>query len=185
MIFRICFLHNKLLLSNSRFFRYCPFHTNCPCYSETYYDVLGIKSTSTQKEIRSAYLKLCKKYHPDRLDKSSSLFEKNRFLKVNEAYNCLNKSHLRSEYDLKLRQRNHIKTYNYARQGVSYYSPYDLHANSAYRKRYEQQFRRRPPPPHNVSAQAANSTFVFVVVFTAAFLMILQVCFINLMQFSL
>lgn len=30
-----------------------------------YYDVLGVKKTSTEKEIKTAYRKLAKKYHPD------------------------------------------------------------------------------------------------------------------------
>ena len=31
----------------------------------THYDVLGVSKNATQEEIRKAYIKLVKKYHPD------------------------------------------------------------------------------------------------------------------------
>lgn len=37
---------------------------------KNYYDVLGISKTASQDEIKSAYRKLAKQYHPD-LDRKS------------------------------------------------------------------------------------------------------------------
>ena len=48
-----------------------------------YYDVLGVSRNASADEIKSAYRKLAKKYHPD-LNKAPDAAEK--FKEVNEAY---------------------------------------------------------------------------------------------------
>ena len=48
-----------------------------------YYDVLGVTKNSDSQEIKSAYRKLAKQYHPD-INKSPDAEEK--FKEVQEAY---------------------------------------------------------------------------------------------------
>ena len=62
-----------------------------------YYDCLGIKKTANDKEIKSAYRKLAKKYHPDTNpgDKQAE----QRFKEVTEAYNVLSDKEKRKLYD--------------------------------------------------------------------------------------
>lgn len=52
-----------------------------------YYRVLGVDKNATQKDIRKAYLKLAKKYHPDINDKDADA--KERFQQINEANEVL------------------------------------------------------------------------------------------------
>ncbi|MFO8101420.1 MAG: DnaJ C-terminal domain-containing protein [Dehalococcoidia bacterium] len=62
-----------------------------------YYQILGINRDASEKEIKQAYRKLARKYHPDVNpgDKSSEA----KFKEVNEAYEVLSDSEKRKKYD--------------------------------------------------------------------------------------
>ena len=74
-----------------------------------YYRILEVNEKASPEIIEKAYKTLVKKYHPD-LYSSAQKKEAERKLKdINEAYNILSDSFLRSQYDLELqrqRQRN-------------------------------------------------------------------------------
>ena len=61
-----------------------------------YYDVLGVSKSADANEIKRAYRKLAKKYHPD-MNKAEDAEEK--FKEVQEAYEVLSDSKKRSTYD--------------------------------------------------------------------------------------
>jgi curved DNA-binding protein len=61
-----------------------------------YYDVLGIKRDATQDEIKRAYRKMARKFHPD-VSKEKDAEE--RFKEVNEAYEVLKDPEKRVAYD--------------------------------------------------------------------------------------
>jgi len=52
-----------------------------------YYKILGIDKNATQEEIKKAYRKLAKKYHPDSNPGDKKAEEK--FKEINEAYEVL------------------------------------------------------------------------------------------------
>lgn len=62
-----------------------------------YYDVLGISRNADEKEIKRAYRKLAKKYHPDS-NPGDKQAEKN-FKEVTEAYNVLSDAEKKKLYD--------------------------------------------------------------------------------------
>lgn len=62
-----------------------------------YYDTLGVTRDSSKEEIRKAYKKLAKKYHPD-LNKDDSSAEK-KFKEINEAAAILSDDTKRQQFD--------------------------------------------------------------------------------------
>ncbi len=62
-----------------------------------FYEVLGVEKGASAEEIKRAYRKLAKKYHPD-LNPGDAQAEKN-FKEVNEAYGVLSDSEKRQKYD--------------------------------------------------------------------------------------
>ena len=62
-----------------------------------YYDILGVKKNASEKEIKSAFKKLARKYHPDVNPGDKSAEEK--FKQVSEAYDVLSDKKKRAQYD--------------------------------------------------------------------------------------
>jgi curved DNA-binding protein len=58
-----------------------------------YYDILGVKKTSSDEEIKQAYKKLVKEHHPDRGGDGK------KFSEINAAYDILKDQKKRKEYD--------------------------------------------------------------------------------------
>ena len=54
---------------------------------KSYYDILGVGRDASQAEIKAAYRKLAKKYHPD--SSSGAEEDKERFQEIQEAYAVL------------------------------------------------------------------------------------------------
>lgn len=61
-----------------------------------YYEILGVKREATEAEIKSAFRKLARKYHPD-VNKTKEAEEK--FKEINEAYEVLGDKQKRQRYD--------------------------------------------------------------------------------------
>ena len=61
-----------------------------------YYETLGVKREATEAEIKSAYRKLARKFHPD-VNKTKEAEEK--FKEINEAYEVLGDKQKRQRYD--------------------------------------------------------------------------------------
>lgn len=61
-----------------------------------YYEVLGVSKNASDDEIKKAYRKLAKEYHPDR---NKSPDAETKFKEISEAYEILSDSQKRAQYD--------------------------------------------------------------------------------------
>lgn len=66
-------------------------------FSRDYYEIMGVESTASTEDIKKAYKKLAKKYHPD-INKSSTSEE--LFKLISEAHEVLSDETKRTQYDL-------------------------------------------------------------------------------------
>ena len=68
---------------------------------KTYYEILGVEQNATEADIKAAFRKLAKKYHPDLNKDNPEAAE--RFREVNEANEVLSDTQKRANYDMQLK----------------------------------------------------------------------------------
>src|SRR4051795_10999277 len=68
-----------------------------PVQYKDYYQTLGVAKTASQDEVRKAFRKLARQYHPDvAKDKKAA---ESKFKEINEAYEVLGDPEKRQKYD--------------------------------------------------------------------------------------
>ena len=56
---------------------------------QDYYEILGVGREATEKEIKAAYRKLARKWHPDLRPPAEKAAAEKKFKRINEAYEVL------------------------------------------------------------------------------------------------
>ncbi|CAN1269502.1 Chaperone protein dnaJ 20, chloroplastic [Linum perenne] len=67
--------------------------------TQSFYDLLGIPTMGTLPEIKQAYRKLARKYHPDVSPPEKAEEHTKQFLRIQEAYETLSDPRSRADYD--------------------------------------------------------------------------------------
>ena len=83
-----------------------------------YYKILGISKNATENDIKKAYRKLARKYHPD-LNPNDKEAEK-KFKEINEANEVLSNAENRKKYDEYGEHWQHAEEYEKAKQQEQY-----------------------------------------------------------------
>ncbi len=68
-----------------------------------YYKILGLNSSASEEEIKKAFFRLAKKYHPDRHRGTKDGNYEIKFAQINEAYNVLKDRKAKTDYDIKFK----------------------------------------------------------------------------------
>jgi curved DNA-binding protein len=89
-----------------------------------YYVLLGVKKNCTPDEIKKAYRKLARKYHPD-LNKTDPAAKAN-FQQINEANNVLSDPEKRKKYDQYGQNWEHAKDYDSGNRNPNFNSENDF-----------------------------------------------------------
>ncbi len=93
-----------------------------------YYEVLGIDKNATQDEIKKAYRKLARKYHPD-VNPGDKVAEE-KFKEISEAYEVLSDPEKRKQYD-------QFGTFDFGEGGFGGFGGFDFNGGSGGGKYYK------------------------------------------------
>src|SRR6056297_784464 len=83
-----------------------------------YYKILGLSKNASQSDIKKAYRKLARKYHPD-LNPNDKIAEQ-KFKEINEANEVLSNPENRKKYDEYGEHWQHAEEYKKAKQQEQY-----------------------------------------------------------------
>ncbi|UNI21217.1 DnaJ- protein scj1 [Purpureocillium takamizusanense] len=90
--------------------------------AEDYYKVLGVEKDATERQLKSAYRQLSKKFHPDKNPGDETAHEK--FVQVSEAYDVLSDQETRHIYDT--RGHEGVKQHQQGGGQGGHHDPFDL-----------------------------------------------------------
>lgn len=115
-----------------------------------HYQALGVSRSASRAQIRSRFLELSKKYHPDctrHLEEAEQQQHTTKFKSIKEAYDTLKSTSRRREYDASLLETSHTPTtnpYGPTRDARSYARPSTMHTSRRSRVyNYGRDFRPR------------------------------------------
>ncbi|KAF8784655.1 dnaJ homolog subfamily C member 4-like [Argiope bruennichi] len=153
---------------------FCVTSKQCRNYSRSRnpYEVLGLEKTCSTRDIKKAYIKLCKELHPDAKPGDDSQHKK--FVELNNAYTTLVNSDSRKQFDQKSDKAPH-KVY----QGVyrKAHGPFDQghwqkeeawYEREDYKQYYRQQSSSRPLK-HLSNKLIVYGCFVLVIIGSAMY----------------
>src|SRR6202000_3338548 len=95
-----------------------------------YYKILGVNKTATQDQIKSAYRKLARKYHPDVNPNDKEAHKK--FQEINEANEVLSDPEKRKKYDAYGENWQHAEQYEQARKAQQQQQGFGVEPFSGY-----------------------------------------------------
>lgn len=122
---------------------------------QSYYDILGIPHTAGHSEIKAAFRRLAKLYHPDKNPHGKEHFEK-----IMLAYEVLIDNSRRRQYDLKLKHGRpvHNESRNTTRRKEWTFTEEEMKRRQYYKENYRKEYRqaRYKAAPHQTEKKVYN-----------------------------
>lgn len=153
-----------------------------------YYEILGVKKTASQEEIKKAYKNLVKKYHPD-IYKGDKNFAQKKTAAINVAYEILSNPESKKEYDEEI-----SPAPNYSYTPPEYQNTYNKNSSNDYYRHYknynhsQNNYEYENPFYRNFSAKidSLSSTKKILLVLILALICLCVILFniLHLYQFS-
>ncbi len=106
-----------------------------------YYKILGIKISSSEDEIKKAYRKLAKKWHPDR--NQDDKFAEEKFKEISEAYEILSDTAKRKKFDDFIKTSQKSKTYSYKQYADNAYTEYETGSSDLFKNFFKNKNRKK------------------------------------------
>lgn len=143
---------------------------------KNYYIILGVKNTASSEEIKQAFRKLAKQYHPDKNHGNNSAEE--FFKEVQEAYSVLSDYEKRKNYDLKFAYANtyqQVKNKNHTPYTGNAYQ----YAQQQAQARRERQYRQPEQAQKEMVKEHKSGTdpYLFIISIVVAILLLLFIVF--------
>ena len=164
------------------------------------YEILGVTPSSTPEEIRSAYMALVKKYHPDRYQDSALKKQAEEKMKqINAAYDMLTKEPKQSagSYGSGYGQSTYGPGSSYGQGGYSgygqggysgygqsSYSGYGTNSQTGYRGQYAAEFNKVRTYINNGDIEAASAVLRAIPVRNAEWNFLYGMCFYRSGQYG-
>ncbi|MGZ3883276.1 MAG: J domain-containing protein [Bacteroidia bacterium] len=126
---------------------------------QSYYDILGIPVTAGNNEIKAAFRRLAKLYHPDKNPHGKEHFEK-----VLIAYEVLIDSSRRRQYDLKLKHGRtmHTSAKATAKKKEWNFNEEDLKRRQYYKENYKKEYQRAQFKSHVYPEKAVYNEYKYI-----------------------
>lgn len=134
--------------------------------SSDYYQILGLNQTATSQDIKKAYRRLSKRYHPDLHPQSDKAYYEAKFKEVQAAYATLSDAGKRAFYDWGLS----TTQYEASQENTQHYNKEATY--QSYYQQYSQQYQQASDstPPESASYGIRPMLIILAIVFGISFL---------------
>ncbi len=107
---------------------------------KNYYKILGVSASAEEEEIKNAYRKLAKKWHPDKNPDNKK--SEDTFKEISEAYDVLSDVMKRKKFDdfVKASQK---KTYSYSSSGIYTQAEYETEFSDFFKQFFKNKNRQK------------------------------------------
>ncbi len=106
----------------------------------TLYEILGINKSATSEQIKTAFRKLAKIYHPDKNQGNKDAEEK--FKSIKNAYEVLSDTTKKKKYDLSLENNIHQRQQTSKQKNYNDFTQEELKRRRYYQEFYANEFKK-------------------------------------------